>query len=440
MLPLIRPAISFYCIVGGRKSLSQRQTGVQRNECLELGVLHTENQSVRWYRVWEVFIVAFRLGLTSFGGPIAHIGYFHQTYVAKKKWISETDFSDLLALSQFLPGPSSSQMGIAIGLTRAGVLGSIAAWFGFTMPSAILMTLFGLWFGNTNVHQTGWLHGLMIVAVAVVAQAIWSMARQFAANRLTASFAVVAAAISLLWPSAWTQVAVIAVAGTIGAVFLERTATPKDTETAMPIRRSTGALCLALALALFIILPVVAVVHPNQWIALVSTMYRTGALVFGGGHVMLPLLQQPVMQYGWLTNGQFLAGYGAAQAIPGPLSTFAAYIGAVKQFAPNGWLGAAIALVSIFLPAFLLVLGALPYWRMLRKRARVRAGLSGVNAAVVGILVAAWYHPVWTSAIQTSADFAVALLAFGLMTAWKLPTWIVVLVVALTTGLWPGFR
>ncbi|HTK05873.1 MAG TPA: chromate efflux transporter [Ktedonobacteraceae bacterium] len=380
----------------------------------------------------EVLAVFARLGLTSFGGPIAHLGYFRQELVVRRKWLDEQNYADLLSLCQFLPGPSSSQMGIALGITRAGLWGGLAAWLGFTLPSAVALTIFAaLTAGSQNVAQTGWLHGLLVVAVAVVAQAVWGMARSLCPDRPRATIALLAAIAILLWPVAIVQIIILAVGGLIGWRFLRSNEAIKPSVLPLSVPRRLAVVCWGLFFALLLGLPLLRLVVHNQALALFDTFFRVGSLVFGGGHVVLPLLQSEVVPAGWVSNNQFLAGYGAAQAVPGPLFTFSAYLGAVSKPSPHGWLGALIALVAIFLPSFFFVIGILPFWNHLRTIEGFQAALRGINAAVVGILLAALYQPIWTSAIHTPIDLALGLLAFGLLVIWKLPPWIVVLVTAL---------
>jgi chromate transporter len=383
-------------------------------------------------RAFEVLRVSLRLGLTSFGGPIAHLGYFRDEYVVRRKWLDEKTYADLVALCQFLPGPASSQVGIAIGQLRAGTLGALAAWTGFTLPSAIALVLFA--YGVDALGGTlggGWLHGLKVVAVAVVAQAVLGMMRALAPDRERATLAVVAAALVLAVPSAWGQVGAIVLGGVAG-ILLFRGEAPAD-HAALPVTigRRTGAMLLALFVVLLIGLPLIAAAVPSQSVRLFDAFYRAGALVFGGGHVVLPLLQASVVPPGWVSNDAFLAGYGAAQAVPGPLFTFAAYLGAVMGPQPNGWLGAALCLVAVFLPSFLLVIGTLPFWDALRRRPLAQATLRGVNAAVVGLLIAALYNPVWTAGITGPYDFALAAAAFLLLFMWQTPPWLVVVLSAL---------
>jgi chromate transporter len=381
--------------------------------------------------VLEVLGVATRLGLTSFGGPVAHLGYFRDEYVRRRKWISEDAYADLVALCQFLPGPTSSQVGIAIGILRAGLPGAVASWIGFTLPSAIVLVAFAFGLQRFGVSDAGWLHGLKIAAVAVVANAVWGMARTLAPDRERATIAVLSAVIVLVWPGAPGQVLVIALAGLIGWRLLTGAAGEARVSLPPSISRRTAVASLVVFLVLLGTLPLVRQVVTNQAFVIFDSFFRVGSLVFGGGHVVLPLLQAEVVPPGWVTNEEFVAGYGAAQAVPGPLFTFAAYLGAVMHQKPNGIAGAAIALVAIFLPTFLMVVGALPFLSAFRTRAGFQAALRGINAAVVGLLLAALYHPVWTSAIHTSADLALALIAFALLALWAVPAWLVVVIAAL---------
>lgn len=375
----------------------------------------------------QIFLVFLRLGLTSFGGPVAHLAYFREELVARRRWVEERAYADLVALCQFLPGPASSQVGIGIGLAKGGLAGAFAAWLGFTAPSAIALTLFGLGVaGHGTLVDPGVLHGLKVVAVAVVAQAVWAMARSLCPDGPRATLAVVAAIVALTWPGAPGQLAVIAL-GALAGIFLPPAA-PELAAAPLGIRvgRRLAVGALALFFALLVGLPLAEAALGSRVIALLDAFYRSGALVFGGGHVILPLLQAEVVPPGWVSNDLFLAGYGAAQAVPGPLSTFAAYLGAVMSPEPNGWRGALLCLAAIFAPSFLLVLGALPFWDGLRRHARARAALGGVNAAVVGLLAAALYDPLWTSAIASRADFGLAAAAFAALAFWKVPPWLVV--------------
>ena len=377
-------------------------------------------------RPLEVLAAATRLGLTSFGGPVAHLGYFRDEYVVRRKWVDEQTYADLVALCQFLPGPASSQVGIALGIFRAGLLGGLAAWLGFTLPSAIALIAFAIGVREFDLSGAGWLHGLKVAAVAVVAQAVWGMARALCPDRERATMALVAAMAVSAWPTAWGQVLVIIMAGVVGLRLLPRSEGPDAPRISVPIGRPLGIAALAVFFALLVSLPALRYLTPSHPLAVFDSFYRAGSLVFGGGHVVLPLLQAEVVPPGWVSNEQFLAGYGAAQAVPGPLFTFAAYLGAVMGPRPNGWAGGAFALIAIFLPSFLLVVGALPFWDALRARPQFQAALRGINAGVVGLLLAALYHPVWTSAIHAPADFALALAAFGLLALWRVPPWLVV--------------
>ena len=380
----------------------------------------------------EVLWVSTRLGLTCFGGPIAHLGYFHEEYVKQRKWVDEQSYADLVALCQFLPGPASSQVGIAIGIARARLLGGIAAWLGFTLPSALALIAFA--FGvSALVDSTaaGWLHGLKIVAVAVVAQAVWGMARSLCPDRERATLAILTAIVTLAWQSAVAQVLSIAIAGLVGSVIFPGTTSSSLSHMRFPVGKKSGIAAWVIFFTLLLGLPLLRQIAPSHGLEVFDSFFRVGSLVFGGGHVVLPLLQTEVVGPGWVTNEQFVAGYGAAQAVPGPLFTFAAYLGAVMGPEPNGWTGALLALVAIFLPSFLLITGALPFWDLLRSVPLFQSALKGINAAVVGLLLAALYRPVWTSAIYSPGDFGLGLFAFGLLMLWKLPPWLVVVLTAI---------
>jgi chromate transporter len=380
----------------------------------------------------EVLWVSTRLGLTSFGGPIAHLGYFHEEYVKRRKWIDEQSYADLVALCQFLPGPASSQVSIAIGIVRARLLGGLAAWIGFTLPSALALIAFAFGVGAfAPAADSGWLHGLKVVAVAVVAQAVWGMARALCPDRERATIAILASIVTLAWPTALGQLSSIAIAGIVGLIIFPGTASSSLTHMRFPIGKKTGIAAWGFFFALLIGLPILRQIQPNHALEVFDSFFRVGSLVFGGGHVVLPLLQTEVVGPGWITNEQFVAGYGATQAVPGPLFTFSAYLGAVMGFEPNGWTGAMLALVAIFLPSFLLIIGALPFWDLLRSVPVFQSALKGINAAVVGLLLTALYNPVWTSAIYSPADFGLGLVAFGLLMFWKCPPWLVVVLTAL---------
>jgi chromate transporter len=382
--------------------------------------------------IGSIFGVFLRLGLTSFGGPIAHLGYFRREFVERRRWLSEAAYADLVALGQLLPGPASSQVGFAVGLARGGLAGGLAAWLGFTLPSAVAMVLFARGAAEwTSPLSRGVLHGLQVVAVAVVAQAVWSMARSLCPDRPRASIAVAATLIVTAAPTALGQIAAI-LAGAVAGAWCCRNAPAlaAPERLSVPVPRALALAALALFAILLIGLPIATAVSPVPALAVMDAFYRAGALVFGGGHVVLPLLHASVVEPGWVGDDAFLSGYGAAQAVPGPLFTFAAYLGAIMTAPPAGWPGAALCLVAIFLPGLLLVLGVLPFWTALGRAALMPAALRGVNAAVVGVLLGALYDPVWTKGIGGPADFALALVAFVLLVIWKAPPWLVVLVSA----------
>lgn len=383
----------------------------------------------------EVLLVATRLGLTSFGGPIAHLGYFKAEYVDRRKWVDEPTFADLVAVSQFLPGPASSKLGISLGILRAGLRGGIAAWLGFTLPSAVMLVLFAYGADHLGPGADGWIHGLKVVAVAVVALAVWSMARSLAFDRLRGTVAITAAIVMLSWDVAVAQIVVIAGGGLVGWWLLQTTDSTPKLDIRVPLGRRAAIVSATLFFGLLFALPVARHAAPSQPLNIADGFYRSGSLVFGGGHVVLPLLEAEVVDPGWISEQDFLAGYGAAQAVPGPLFTFAAYLGAAMEPEPNGIPGAGLALFAIFLPAFLMTTGVLPLWSALRTHRGVQAVLRGVNAAVVGILLAALYDPVATSAIGKPTDFALALAAFGALAIWKLPPWLVVVLTAAAGGL-----
>ena len=378
----------------------------------------------------EVFRVFLRLGLTSFGGPIAHLGYFRAEFVERRRWLTERSFADLVALAQFLPGPGSSQTGFGIGLLRGGFLGGLAAWLGFTLPSAVLMVLFAYGAGSiaNSSLGSGLLHGLKLVAVAIVAQAVMGMARTLCPDRIRASIAAVALVVMLVAPWSILQLGVIIAGGFAGLLMCEASAETADPVRVMPVSRAIGLACL---LAFFVLLAVAFIPAPPGAAALFDAFYRSGALVFGGGHVVLPLLRSAVVSPGWVPDSAFLAGYGAAQALPGPLFTFAAFLGAVAGAPPGGIVGAVVALIAIFIPGILCLLGTLPFWHALRAQPAARAAMLGTNAAVVGLLGAALYSPVWTSAVQSPIDFAIASLGFVLLIAWRAPPLLVVMLSAL---------
>lgn len=387
-----------------------------------------------------VFLVFLRLGLTSFGGPVAHLAYFREELVRRRRWISEAAYADVIALCQCLPGPASSQTGIALGLARAGYAGALAAWIGFTLPSALGMILFALAvsrYGMTAVP--GVLHGLKLVAVAVVAQAVWGMARSLCTGPVRIAIMIVAAGIVLALPGPWTQVAVMATAAVAGVALVRPTLAGTHEPLGLPVTHRAGALALVLFAVLLAGLPLLAQVVADPAMRMLDAFYRAGALVFGGGHVVLPLLDTAVVAPGWVGKETFLAGYGAAQAMPGPLFTFAAFLGASMQMPPTGLAGGLLCTLAIFLPGALLVVGALPFWESLRRNRRAQAALAGVNAGVVGLLLAALWDPVWTSAVQGPLDIVLVALALLALMVWKLPPWLVVVasgVVGWAVGAW----
>ncbi|MDO9024795.1 chromate efflux transporter [Zwartia sp.] len=386
------------------------------------------NDSSQHNSAWAVFLIFLRLGLTSFGGPVAHLGYFREEFVARRRWLSERSYADLVALCQFLPGPASSQVGIALGFSRSGYMGALAAWAGFTLPSAIALILFAIGISAEGQSlSSGALQGLKIVAVAVVAQAVWGMARSLCTDVQRITIMMVATCVVLFIPSAFVQVAVIIAAGLAGLWLFKPAKLAAHDPLPIHISRRAGGMWLALFFILLIALPITTEYFSNQTLSIIDAFYRAGSLVFGGGHVVLPLLQTEVVPTGWVGEEVFLAGYGATQAMPGPLFTFAAFLGASMTSAPSGWTGGIIALVAVFVPSFLLVVGALPFWEQLRGNMRVQAALAGVNASVVGLLLAALYQPIWTSAILGPQDFGLALVALVALMFWKLPPWLVVI-------------
>jgi chromate transporter len=397
------------------------------------GVAHRTGQS----RALEVFLVFLKLGLTSFGGPVAHLGYFREEFVARRKWLDEASYVDIVALCQFLPGPASSQVGLAVGLSRAGYPGALAAWTGFTLPSAVALMLFAYGVeAITGVAASAWMHGLKIAAVAVVALAVLGMMRSLAPDRERATLAVAAACIDLATPTSLGQISAIVLGGLAGIAFLrEDGATKPSFSIPLTVTRVHGTVALLLFFGLLIALPLAASAGGSLSLQLFDSFYRSGSLVFGGGHVVLPLLQAEVVPRGWVTNDAFLAGYGAAQAVPGPLFTFSAYLGTVI----GGWRMGVLCLIAVFLPSFLLVIGAMPFWEALRKGTIAQAALKGVNAAVVGLLLAALYHPVWTAGITGAKDFALAIVAFLLLFMWKTPPWLVVILSAVAAGALASF-
>ncbi|MCO4850675.1 chromate efflux transporter [Bacillus vallismortis] len=381
-----------------------------------------EHKSNSFKTLIEIFIISIRLGFTSFGGPIAHLGYFHEEYIRKRKWLDEKSYADLVALCQLLPGPASSQVGIGIGVMRGGLLGGIVSFLGFTLPSVLALIIFALMIQHTNVEQAGWIHGLKIVAVAVVAHAIAGMAQKLTPDTKRKTIALFALIVALLWQTAYTQAGIIIFAAAIGYLMFKESAGKNESAVRFPISKTFGTVCLSVFFGLLVLLPILREAADLRWLSMFDSFYRAGSLVFGGGHVVLPLLEQEFVPAGMVSKEAFLAGYGAAQAVPGPLFTFAAYLGAVM----SGWQGGMLAAIAIFLPAFLLILGALPYWDVLRRNPNLKGALAGVNAAVVGILISAFYFPIWTSAILNPIDFAFVAVLFSMLAYWKLPPWVVV--------------
>jgi chromate transporter len=382
--------------------------------------------------VWEVLVVFLKLGVMSFGGPIAHLGYFREELVVRRRWLDEATYADLVALCQFLPGPASSQVSFSLGVLRGnGLIGGLAAWLAFTLPSAVIMFGFASVAGGfAGPLAQGFLHGLKLVAVAVVAQAIWGMSKSLTPDRPRAAIALAALAVVTLFPGSFAQIGAI-VLGAIAGLWLCRAEAPAVSGGLdFPVSRRMGGGALLLFAVLLVATPFLVAASGSDALAVFDAFYRSGALVFGGGHVVLPLLQAEVATLGWVSNEAFLSGYGLAQAVPGPLFTFAAYLGAVMNTPPNGLAGAAIALFALLLPGMLLVYGMLPFWDSFRTQPTAQAAMRGTNAAVVGILGAALYHPVWISAVITPRDFALALFGFLLLTVWKLPSWVVVVLLA----------
>lgn len=388
--------------------------------------------------VLEVFLVFLRLGLTSFGGPVAHLAYFREAFVVRRKWLTEKAYADLMALCQFLPGPASSQVGMALGLQRAGVGGLFAAWFAFTMPSVILLVAFAYGVANAgDLSEAGWINGLKAAAVAVVAHAVLGMARSLTPDPPRATIAVGSMVVLLLVPSPFILVGAIALSGLIGLIALRAPEEQMDSQDAFPLRlpKSVSITCLVLFFGLLFGLPAAAAATGNSVLALFDTFYRAGALVFGGGHVVLPLLEAETVGTGLIDSSTFLAGYGAAQAVPGPLFTFSGFLGASAETDPSGLLGAAIAVIAIFLPGGLLVVGTVTFWERLRGNRTARKALLGFNAGVVGVLAAALYSPVFTEGIMDTPNPTLAICftvaAFVALNNWKVPAWAVVIAAGL---------
>lgn len=375
--------------------------------------------------VWiEIVAASSKLGLTSFGGPTAHLGYFKNEYVDKRKWLDDKAYADIIALCQFLPGPASSQVGIAIGMLRGGMMGGLLSWLGFTLPSVLILALFAFLYQSMDLTDAGWIHGLKLVAVAVVLHAVIGMGKTLTPDKPRVTIAIATMIVTVLFPSAVGQILMLVVAGLLGFLLYRKQAVLPTAELPISIRKRTGAIALALFFLLLFGLPVLRSIFQHGYIALFDTFYRAGSLVFGGGHVVLPLLEREVVPNGWISAEQFLAGYGVAQAVPGPLFTFASYIGGMIA----GVGGVVVATVAIFLPSFLLIIGSLPFFDEIRKQPKLQAAFTGINAAVVGLLLAALYDPVWTSSVQTATHFSFAAVLYGLLAVWKYPPWVVVII------------
>lgn len=378
----------------------------------------------RNHSLFEIFQTSLLLGLTSFGGPVAHLGYFKHEYVDKRRWLDDKTYADIIALCQFLPGPASSQVGMAIGMVRGGLLGSIISWLGFTLPSVIALVLFAIFYQSYMLGDMVWISSLKIVAVAVVAHAVLGLGKKLTPDLPRLTIALVAAMTMLLFASAIVQVVIIVASALLGFVAFSSKTNTHNEPFYVTITKKQGTIALIILAGLLVILPITSRIVSNDYLHMFDMFFRVGSIVFGGGHVVLPLLEQEVIPTGLLTAGEFLAGYGAAQAVPGPLFTFASYLGTMI----NGLTGALVATVAIFLPSFLLIIGALPFLNELRKSVRFQGMLTGVNASVVGILLAALYDPVFTSAIEHVADFGLAVILFALLYFWRLPAWLIVVV------------
>ncbi|PGS55901.1 chromate transporter [Bacillus sp. AFS041924] len=376
----------------------------------------------------ELLFVSTKLGLTSFGGPVAHLGYFYKEYVRKRNWIDDKEYADLVALSQFLPGPASSQVGIGIGVIRAGALGGIVSFIGFTLPSVIVLILFALFLQGFDLKHSGLIHGLKLVAVPIVAQAILGMIKNLTPDLKRKALAIFAMIATLLWQSSFTQITVILISSILGYFLYQDNENSDETTLITNISKRFSVICLALFFILLAVLPIINSLTTTKWISIFDSFYRAGSMVFGGGHVVLPLLERELAPTGWLNKETFLAGYGVTQAVPGPLFTFAAYLGTVMK----GWQGGLIATIAIFLPAFLLILGTLPFWSSMRRNSNLRRALLGVNAAVVGILISAFCNPIWISSVLSISDFVLVLILFSMLVFMKLPPWVIVAVGAIS--------
>ncbi|MES9681885.1 ChrA protein [Bacillus sp. AFS001701] len=390
--------------------------------------MNPNHKKSKLYLLLEILIVSTKLGLTSFGGPIAHLGYFREEYVKRKQWIDDQNYADLVALSQFLPGPASSQVGIGIGLIRAGVLGGIVSFIGFTLPSVIALILFALLLQDLDIKNSGWIHGLKLVAVAIVAQAILGMVKNLTPDLKRKALALFAMTATLIWQTTFTQIAVILISSIVGYFLYQDNENNEKTTLITNISKKFSIICLSIFFILLVLLPLISSLTSSKWISIFDSFYRAGSIVFGGGHVVLPLLEREFVPTGWLNKETFLAGYGITQAVPGPLFTFAAYLGTIMM----GWRGGLIATIAIFLPAFLLILGTLPFWSRMRRNSTLRRALLGVNSAVVGILISAFCNPIWISSVFSIFDFLIIAVLFSMLVFMKLPPWIIVLIGAIS--------
>jgi len=390
--------------------------------------MNPNHKKSKLYLLLEILIVSTKLGLTSFGGPIAHLGYFREEYVKRKQWIDDQNYADLVALSQFLPGPASSQVGIGIGLIRAGVLGGIVSFIGFTLPSVIALILFALLLQDLDIKNSGWIHGLKLVAVPIVAQAILGMVKNLTPDLKRKALALFAMTATLIWQTTFTQIAVILISSIVGYFLYQDNENNEKTTLITNISKKFSIICLSIFFILLVLLPLISSLTSSKWISIFDSFYRAGSIVFGGGHVVLPLLEREFVPTGWLNKETFLAGYGITQAVPGPLFTFAAYLGTIMM----GWRGGLIATIAIFLPAFLLILGTLPFWSRMRRNSTLRRALLGVNSAVVGILISAFCNPIWISSVFSIFDFLIIAVLFSMLVFMKLPPWIIVLIGAIS--------
>ncbi|WP_060679425.1 chromate efflux transporter [Virgibacillus halodenitrificans] len=373
--------------------------------------------------LWEILLASTKLGLTSFGGPVAHLAYFKEEYIDRRKWLDDRTYADIIAICQFLPGPASSQVGISIGMLRGGLLGGLVSWFGFTIPSVIVLIVFALLYQTFTLDDASFIHSLKIVAAAVVLHALIGLGKKLTPDKTRLAIAIIAASIMLLYPTAWMQILIILGAGLVGLKLFTHQAGTNVQPFRINISKKLGLTSLGILISLLILLPILNRFTDNPLVTIFDTFFRVGSLVFGGGHVVLPMIERELVPTGFLTANEFLAGYGMAQAVPGPLFTFSSYLGTMME----GVLGAVVATVGIFLPSFLLIIAALPFLNELRKRASFQGILMGVNASVVGILLAAFYDPVIKSSILSASDFALAVILFGLLNIWKVPAWLIVI-------------